>query len=678
MTAYSTGDIRNMTFVGHSGSGKTSLCEAIMHATGVTSRMGSVDDKTSHLDVDDEEKDRGHSIDSHVLAVMHRGKRLNLIDTPGAPDFIGPAVASFAAVETAAIVINAPGGIQVNTRRMREQAKRFGLGRVIIVNHFDAESADLEQLVNDIKESFGQVVAPINLPAQGRKSVINCLEKCGGQSDILDVEHEHTNIIERVSECDDVLMNRYFEEGDLPIELVKENFVKAVRAGTIVPLLFTDAKDEIGIKELLDFIVDCCPCPLEGKKRFLKHPDADDEEIQVGGDKFVGQVFKVAVDHKSKIKYPYFRVLSGSTKADKNIMATGDRKGHRPGHFHYFVGGDHKETDEAIAGDLVAVAKMELNIGDTLFTEANDGHVEMPKFPQPMYALAVEPKARGDEGKLSEAIHRFTETDPCFKVNHDPQTHELVISGNGDMHLRVILSKMARQFKLEVDTKTPKIPYRETISKGAEGHYRHKKQTGGAGQFGEVYLKIDPLERGSDPTLEWAWDIFGGSIPGQFEPAIKKGVTELMEAGPLAGFPMQDVKVSITDGKHHPVDSKEVAFKAAGKLAFKDAVLKSKPVLLEPIVNVEVTAPTDQVGDITGDLAQRRGRPTGQDLLPGNMTLIEAQVPLAKLSDYHSRLSSMTGGKGSYALEFSHYEPVPSNEAQAVMAQYQPKDDDDE
>jgi elongation factor G len=275
-------------------------------------------------------------------------------------------------------------------------------------------------------------------------------------------------------------------------------------------------------------------------------------------------------------------------------------------------------------------------------------------------------------------VRRFTDTDPCFKAVHDPQTHELVISGVGDLHLRAVLSKMQRQFKLTVTTKPPKIPYRETITMPAEGHHRHKKQTGGAGQFGEVYLKVEPLPRGSEPPLEWSWDIFGGSIPTSFEPAVRKGVTELMGQGALAGFPLQDIKVMITDGKDHPVDSKEVAFKTAGKYAFKDAILKAKPVLLEPIVNIEVTVPQDNVGDITGDLAQRRGRPSGQDMLPGNFAVIKAQVPLAKVADYHSRLSSITGGKGSFAMELSHYEPVPSNESQAIIAQYKPHKEEEE
>ena len=676
MPSYTTRDIRNVALVGHTFAGKTSLGDAILHATGVTNRLGSVASKTSYLDLDEDEKEHGHSIDSHLMHVSVDGREINIIDTPGAPDFVGPAVAALAAVETAVIVVNAAGGIQVNTRRMREYAKNFGLARVIVVNHIDAENADLEALVEALRKSFGDVLSPINLPTGKGTGVIDCLAKAEGETDILSVDAAHTNIIERVSECDDALMTKYLETGTLSIEEVRDNFTKALAAGTIVPILFTNALKEIGVRELLNFIAQCCPSPLEGKQRTVVHGDSEDPISPDGS--FVGQVFKVSIDHKSHIKYPFIRCFGGTLKADSHLMISGDRKGVRPGHLMKFQGGDHKDVDVGIAGDIFAVGKLDLHVGNTVFDKENDGKVAMPKLPTPMFALAVTAKSRGDEAKIGDAVRRFTDTDPCFKAVHDPQTHELVISGTGDQHLRLILSKMHKQFKLDVETKPPQIPYKETITAKADGHYRHKKQTGGAGQFGEVFLSVEPMERGSEPTLSWNWDIFGGTIPINFEPAVRKGVTELMGEGALAGFPLQDVKVSITDGKHHPVDSKEVAFKIAGKLAFKDAILKAKPVLLEPIVHVEVMCPAENVGDITGDLAQRRGRPTGQEMLPGDLALIQATVPLAKLSDYHSRLSSITGGKGSYSMELSHYENVPSNEAQAVIAKYQPRKSEEE
>lgn len=676
MPSYTAKDIRNVALVGHSGAGKTSLCEAFLHVTGVTSRLGSVADKTSHLDTDDEEKERGCSIDSHVMNLNQDGKLLNIIDTPGSPDFLGPAIAALAAVETAMVVVNAAAGIQVNTRRMRDQAKNLGLSRIIVINRMDSENVDLAELVANLQAAFGSQLTPFNLPTNGKKDVIDCLSNDSGAADILNVAECHTNIVERVAEVDDALINRYFESGSLPVDEVRANLPKAVAMGKIVPVLFTNAKANVGVKELLSFVATCAPSPLDGKQRTLIV--GGEEKPIPEGSNFCGQVFKVSIEQKSNIKYAYIRGFSGHLKPDANMTTSGEKKGVRPGHLLKFQGHDHKEIDEGISGDIFAVAKLDLHIGDTVFDHQTEGKIAPPKFPNPMFSVALEPKARGDETKIADAVRRFTDCDPCFKATHDAQTHELVISGVGDLHLRVILSKMHKQFKLDVNTKPPKIPYRETITAAAEGHHRHKKQTGGAGQFGEVYLKVEPLPRGSEQSLEWSWDIFGGSIPGQFEPAIKKGVMELMQQGAIAGFPLQDIKVMITDGKHHPVDSKEVAFKTAGKYAFKDAILKAKPALLEPIVDIEVTVPSDNVGDITGDLAQRRGRPSGQDMLPGNLTVIKAQVPLAKVADYHSRLSSITGGKGSYSMELSHYEPVPSNEAQAVIAAYKPHKEEDE
>jgi len=676
MPSYTANDIRNIAIVGHSGSGKTSLAEAFLYNTGVTNRLGCITEKTSHLDVDDEEKERGYSIESHIMNLSVGGKLLNLIDTPGSPDFIGQAIAALAAVETAMVVVHAAAGIQVNTRRMREQAKNYGLGRVIVVNRIDAENADLKHTLAALQESFGPQLTPVTLPTNGGKGVVNCFTASSGTSDLGDVAAAHKNIVERLVEVDDVLMTKYLETGDVTMDEVDTLVPKAIAAGAFVPVFFTNAKTNVGVKELLEFVAKECPSPLDGKQRKLVTAGSE-QAIDTKGF-FIGQVFKIAVEAKSNIKYAFIRGLAGSLKPDANIMRSGERKGVRPGHIIKFQGAEHKDTDFGIAGDIFAVAKVDLHIGDTVFDADHDGKVPFIKLPKPMFSLALEPKARGEEAKIADAVRRFADVDGTFETHHDAQTHELVISGVGDLHLRVILSKMHRQFKLDVNTKPPKIPYKETITLVAEGHHRHKKQTGGAGQFGEVYLKVEPLARGSEPSLEWSWDIFGGSIPGQFEPAIKKGVHELMGQGALAGYPLQDVKVMITDGKHHPVDSKEVAFKTAGKLAFKDAILKAKPVLLEPIVNIEVTCPTDFMGDITGDLAQRRGRPSGQDMLPGNLAVITAQVPLAKIADYHSRLSSITGGKGSYAIELSHYEPVPSNEAAAIIAQHKPRKDDEE
>jgi elongation factor G len=369
------------------------------------------------------------------------------------------------------------------------------------------------------------------------------------------------------------------------------------------------------------------------------------------------------------MKFSTIRLFGGRLSSDTAICRNDQKKSIRPGHILRPQGQDNQEIESASAGEIITLAKIEeLKIGDVVHGGSVVGSFEMPEMPEPMYSLALEPAARGDEQKISSAIEKLLEEDPCLKVTRDAQTKELVVSGLGDLHLRIMLEKMERRFKLSVNTKQPKIPYRETISAKAEGHYRHKKQTGGAGQFGEVYLRVEPAERDSDPSLQFSWDIFGGSIPGQFEPAVAKGINDVMASGVVAGFPLQDVKVSVYDGKHHPVDSKEVAFRAAGKGAFIDALQKAKPVLLEPIVNIEITVPAESMGDITGDIASRRGRVMGQDILPGEMVVVKAQVPLSEVTQYNSQLKSMTSGRGSYSMSLSHYEQVPPNVQQQIVA----------
>jgi elongation factor G len=371
------------------------------------------------------------------------------------------------------------------------------------------------------------------------------------------------------------------------------------------------------------------------------------------------------------MKYASIRIFSGKLDAGTQLLVADARKSIRPGHPLKMFGGETREIETGLCGDIVTLTKIdELSNGVLVHDGKFAGKFELPSIPKPMFSLALEPASRGDENRLSSALEKLCEEDVCFKITRDPQTKELVISGLGDLHLRIMLAKMENRYKVSVHTKPPKIPYRETITTKAEGHYRHKKQTGGAGQFGEVYLRVEPAPRDSDPPLIFSWDIYGGTIPGQFEPAIFKGIQDVMENGIVAGFPMQDIKVSIYDGKHHPVDSKEVAFRTAGKYAFIDALEKAKPVLLEPIVNMEITVPAENMGDITGDMASRRGRVTGQEMLPGGMVLIRAQVPLSEVANYNSQLKSITGGQGSYSMELSHYEPTPPNVQQQVIAQY--------
>ena len=667
MTA--TGDIRNVVLLGHGGSGKTSLAEAILHTTGATNRLGSVDDKTSTCDYYDEEKEHQHSILSAVVHAERDGKLINLIDTPGYPDFSGPAIMAIPVADTAVVVISAAAGIETNTRKLFQMATEASKPRIIVINKMDSDNVEMPELIKAIQESFGLQCRCANLPAADKGAVIDCIVNDSGQSPLGDVGQAHTDLIESVIEADDALMERYLGGEEIRSDQIAAVFVKALQAGTLIPIVFTDARNEVGIGELLEIITKYTPSPAEAEPAKL----TDGEDVTTlkadSRDPLAGLVFRIVFDPKSNMKYSTIRIFSGTLKSDTNLIRNDEKKGLRPGHVMKSQGGETTEIDAGVAGDIVTLAKVdELKVGDLIHDGKMSGRFEMPKAPEPMFSLALEPASRGDEQKISGALEKLCEEDPCFKVSRDAQTKELVAHGMGDLHLRVMLEKMEHRFKLSVNTKEPKIPYRETITTKAEGHYRHKKQTGGAGQFGEVYLRVEPAERNSEPPMQFSWDIFGGSIPGQFEPAIVKGVNDVMQTGVVAGYPLQDVKVSVYDGKHHPVDSKEVAFRAAGKGAFVDAVQKAKPALLEPIVDMEVTVPAENVGDITGDLSSKRGRVVGQDMLPGNFITVKAQVPLAEVTQYTSQLKSVTGGRGSFAMSFSHYEPVPPNVQQLIVA----------
>ena len=669
-----TNDIRNIVLLGHGGSGKTSLVEAMLHKTGTTNRLGSVDDKTSICDYYDEEKEHQHSILSAIVNIQHDGKLINIIDTPGYPDFIGPSIKSIPAAETAIIVISAAAGIETNTRKMVDLVSKADMPRLIVINKMDAENVSIQELIKNIQDTFGSQCRCANLPGADKASIIDCIKNESGDSPAMDVSQAHTELIESVIEADDDLMESYLGGEEIPAEKIASVFVEALKTGTLTPIVFTDARKGTGIQELLDIIVNYTPSPSQAKATVLKDGDSSKELSADPADPLAGLVFRVAFDPRSNMKYSTIRIFSGTIKSDTNLLRNDEKKGIRPGHILKPQGGENKEIEAGVAGDIITLAKVEeLKTGDLIHDGKVSGKFEMPPVPEPMFSLALEPATRGDEQKISSALDKLCEEDPCFKISRDSQTKELVANGLGDLHLRIMLEKMKTRYKLSVTTKEPKIPYRETIAAKAEGHYRHKKQSGGAGQFGEVYLRVEPAERNSDPSLQFSWDIFGGSIPGQFEPAIAKGINDVMQSGVVAGFPMQDIKVSIYDGKHHPVDSKEVAFRAAGKGAFVDAIQKAKAVLLEPIVDMDVTIPAENMGDIAGDMASKRGRVIGQDMLPGNYIVVKAQVPLAEVTQYNSQLKSVTGGRGSYSMSLSHYEIVPPNVQQQIIAQYAKK-----
>jgi len=521
----------------------------------------------------------------------------------------------------------------------------------------------LPALVGQIQETFGPQCVPINLPTDGGKSVVDCFVNESGSADFSDVGSAHTALIEALVGADDTFMEKYLT-GELSKDDVEQISAKAVSLGECVPIFFTNSLGDVGIEALLNSLPTFCPSPVSGMKRTLVDGDDKTTIEPQRDDPFVGQVVKISTDPKSHIKYLSIRVHSGRLTPDMTVKTVREPKGTRPGHVLRMLGADHKEIEAGVAGDLIALAKLDFHIGETLCVDKG-GTIEMPKAPNPMYSLAVVSKSRGDEDKISMTLRRFQEEDPCF-VSERGTGGELIIRGMGETQLRGYLTRMSKHYKLEVETKPPRIPYRETITGTARDiEYTHKKQTGGSGQYGKVVINVLPNERGAG--YEFVDKIFGGAIDQAYRPGVDKGVRAQMAEGVLAGFPVVDVKVELTDGKTHPVDSKDIAFQIAGRGAFKEGFLKAKPVLLEPIVHVEVIAPADNVGDITGDLASRRGRPQGQEIIPGGMAIIKAVVPLAEIADYNSRLSSITGGQGSYSMEFSHYEPVPGNLQQQIV-----------
>ena len=679
MPNYTTADIRNVLLAGHGNSGKTTLADALLFKSGSVTRLGSTADGSSFSDFEKEEKEHKHSIFSAILHADHSGKRINLIDTPGSPDLMGTAIACLPAVETVLVVINAQNGIEIVARRMMEAARERNLPRAIVINKIDQPELDLEGLVQQIQETFGHECMPINLPGKtekGARGVVECLLDKSGQSDFGSVAAAHTAILDQIVELDENLMERYLGGEEPNYDALHAPFEQAMDEGHLIPILFTDAKNGVGIAELLDAIARHFPSPLEGNPRpFLTGTAGDERPFAYhaeGTSPLLAHVFKVTTDPFVG-KLSIFRVHQGRATGNTPAYIGHSKKPIKLGHVFHLQGKEHREADAIIAGDIGAVAKIEeIRVGDVLHDDhaLDSVHLRPLIFPTPMFGLAITPKARGDEQKISGALSKLAEEDPTFKWGHDRQTHEVVINGLGELHLRLILERLANR-GLHVDTKPPKIAYRETILTGAEGHHRHKKQTGGAGQFGEVFLRVEPMERGKG--FEFADEVFGGTIPGQYIPAVEKGVRELVEQGIIAGYPVQDVKVIVTDGKHHPVDSKEIAFKTAGKFAFKDAFLKARPVLLEPIVNIEVTVPEHNVGSITGDLSGKRGRIQGTDILPGGMAQVKAMVPLSEVMQYQSQLKSVTGGQGSFVMELSHYEPAPPQVQQQVMGQYKPK-----
>jgi elongation factor G len=686
--SYTTEQIRNVALAGHPGAGKTILFEALLHAGGTVTTAGTIERGTTVSDFDPIEKDRGHSIDAAIASIDHAaaGRELvhvNLIDTPGYPDFRGPTLSALAAVETVAIVVDADTGIGYGTRRMMDYAKARNLCRVIVVNKIDHPGAKLGALLDGLRDTFGMELLPLNLPAEGGKRVIDCFWQSAGDSSLGPVADWHQKIIDQVVEINEKVMDRYLDQGESGLQGAElhDAFEQCLREGHLVPVCFVSARTGVGVRALLDVVGKLLPHPGEANPPpFVKGRGENALPLEAKPDPaahVIADVFKI-INDPFVGKLGIFRVYQGTVKKDTQLFVDDGKKPFRVAHLFKLKGKEHVEIAQAIPGDIAAVAKVDELHFDAVLHDSHDEdeiHLAPLDFPKPMFGLAVESAHKGQEQKLATALHKLAEEDPAFTVEHHVELNETVLRGLSDLHLRVMLDRLKEKYGVEVKTRPPRIAYRETISGKADGHYRHKKQTGGAGQFGEVYLRVEPLKRGAG--FEFADEVKGGTIPGQFIPAVEKGVRQVLASGAVAGYPLQDVRVTVYDGKYHAVDSKEVAFVAAGKRAFLDAIAKASPQVLEPIVDLEVNAPEQHMGDISGSLASKRARINGTDSLRGGEIMVKAQVPLSELEGYAAELKSFTAGRGRYSLDFSHYEPVPMQVQQRLVEAYRPKHEEE-
>jgi elongation factor G len=714
--AHHVEDIRTIALVGHEAAGKTSLADALLFKAKANDRRGSPDDGSSVSDFDEEEKKHKYSIDSAVLHLDYQGKRVYLIDTPGKPDFVGQALGGLNAVDTAVVVVSATSGIQVNTRRMFSEAGKRGLARAIVINKLDSENIHFDQLLENIRLTFGKACvlfnAPINVGPSfsGVVSVLTPPASAPAGCPV-DLAAQRSMLLDCIVEVDEALMEKYLGEGDLSADELTGALPKALAAGTVIPILCTSAKKEkdLGVAELLDALVKDTPSPKTAVKRVGTKGTGDNatkveiEASETG--EFIGQVFKTISD-KFVGTLSYFRVLSGKLTPEQPLLSLRTGRGGRSSGLLLPQGKTTKPVPEAVPGDIIAVAKVEdLHIGDTVALNTNAPKLPPPQYPTPMFGLAVEPKARGDEQKISGSLHKISDEDPTFKVTRDTQTKELVITGTSQIHLDIVQKRLKARYDLEIITHEPKIAYRETLTHTADAEYQHKKQSGGRGQYGKVHFRVYPLKdldikneeellekfankskfeklRSAhyDPEHNFAFidHIVGGSVPNNFIPAVEKGCKEVLDQGALAGYRMQDVAVELYFGKYHDVDSSEAAFKTAARMCFKKAFREARPVLLEPIVHLEVTLPSKYTGDILKDLNGKRARVEDQDSLPGDLAVIKAIAPLAEMTRYAAQLGSITQGQGSYTMEFSHYDIVPGNVQQQIVSKATLAKDEDE
>ena len=694
MAKYQVENVRNVALVGHGAVGKTTLADLMLFKAGIATRTGSVDNGSSLLDTDDEEKNRKSSITSTLVHFEHGGKHFNVIDTPGYPDFIGQAIGALRAVETAVVVVNAGAGIEVNTRRVFQRAGEAGVGRMVLINKCDADNINFGELLEMLKESFGQACVPLNLPVglgADFKGVVGTLNVPDSIPDGVVGDHAKVNqaVMDAIVEADEELMERYLEGEELSADEISGGLSKAILAGTLIPVFCASSKSAVGVDEFMDALAASAANPAQFPRQALDAEEGEADVVAAADGPLIAQVFKTRID-PFVAKMSYLRVYSGTLKKDSSVNVARIGKNFKISQLLEVQGGKQETIDEVSAGGIIAVVKMEdLKVGDTLTRGADGLHLPPIDFPMPMVGLAVEPKTQADQQKISGALAKVQEEDQTFIVRRDSQTKEMVMQGMSELHLQIVKDRLLQRDKVDMITHPPKIPYRETVSGSAEGHYRHKKQSGGAGQFAEVHFRIAAVPHGIDPEeyftkanfesmRNYHYDpklnysfvdrITGGSIPNNFIPAVEKGIRERMERGVIAGYQVQDVSCELFFGKDHPVDSNETAFKTAASMCFRNVFQEAKPALLEPIVQMEIVVPGDKLGDITSDLNTRRGRLEGMDGAPGGFQVIHAKAPLAEVMTYTRSLSSMTGGQGSFSMELSHYEMVPPQEQAKIVA----------
>lgn len=676
---HTTQNIRNIVFTGHTGAGKTSLIEALLFKAGETTQQGDVEKGNTVTDFDPLEQQHQHSLYVSVATAHYAGCHINLIDTPGYPDFQGQVLTALTAADTVVIVLNAAVGIEPLSRKILEWVNQQHLSCMVVINRIDTAPEKLEKRLQEITEIVGRECLPLELPVDQATRVVEVYDHETGEADFSSIEQAHTSLVEQIVEVHEAAMEHYLGEGKVPAAELHEAFEQALRENHLVPVCFTSAKTGAGIAELLDIIAKLVPNPLEAKAHpFIRHKQNKTVELwpEPNPDKpLLAHVFHIEFDPFVG-KLALLRVHQGSLKLGSQVLVGAEGKPVKIAHLYRLQGKERIAITQAGPGDICAIAKLnEIEPEVILHERHEDDGIEMAgvTLPTPLVGFALRAKKRGDEQKLSDVLHKLVTEDPCLRIEYDTTANETVLRGLGDLHLRIALERMDKQYHVEVDAAPPRIPYRETITKSVQSHYRHKKQSGGAGQFGEVQIEVEPLERGAG--FEFVNRIVGGVIPGSLIPAVEKGVRQVLASGAISGHPLMDLRVTLVDGKTHSVDSKEIAFVVAGRKAFMQAIAQAKPIILEPVVDLEVMVPATAMGDISGDLATRRAQiHDTQTDITGKM-VIQAKVPLAELEDYASRLNSLTGGEGSWAIQFSHYEPTTERTQQELTALYKVADD---